>query len=194
MSGIRMPIVLVHGGGGQGLDWMGTPDGRPRLADVPPRGRLQGLRRRSSGSRPIAVSSRSSTVRFAAQTNTLEGDVGRSSRRPTRAGPRSDRTGRCTTSGRGPARLGSPDLDQLVASQGGSYVSTAAAPAAAAGPAWPGGGGRGTAPGGATGVGRRSGAPPVDGGSRIGWPETAQHWSGGSAARCSSTRSVRPSS
>ena len=22
------PIVLVHGGGGQGLDWMGTPDGR----------------------------------------------------------------------------------------------------------------------------------------------------------------------
>ena len=23
------PIVLVHGGGGQGLDWMGTPDGHP---------------------------------------------------------------------------------------------------------------------------------------------------------------------
>lgn len=23
------PVVLVHGGGGQGLDWMGTPDGRP---------------------------------------------------------------------------------------------------------------------------------------------------------------------
>src|SRR5437016_2205827 len=22
------PIVLVHGGGGQGLDWMGTPDGK----------------------------------------------------------------------------------------------------------------------------------------------------------------------
>ena len=22
------PMVLVHGGGGQGLDWMGTPDGR----------------------------------------------------------------------------------------------------------------------------------------------------------------------
>ena len=25
----RLPVVLVHGGGGQGLDWMGTPDGRP---------------------------------------------------------------------------------------------------------------------------------------------------------------------
>ena len=23
------PVVLVHGGGGQGTDWMGTPDGRP---------------------------------------------------------------------------------------------------------------------------------------------------------------------
>jgi pimeloyl-ACP methyl ester carboxylesterase len=23
------PIVLIHGGGGQGLNWMGTPDGRP---------------------------------------------------------------------------------------------------------------------------------------------------------------------
>ena len=22
------PVVMVHGGGGQGLDWMGTPDGR----------------------------------------------------------------------------------------------------------------------------------------------------------------------
>src|SRR4029434_4471515 len=23
------PVVLVHGGGGQGTDWLGTPDGRP---------------------------------------------------------------------------------------------------------------------------------------------------------------------
>ncbi|MDQ0382887.1 alpha/beta fold hydrolase [Amycolatopsis thermophila] len=23
------PVVLIHGGGGQGLDWLGTPDGRP---------------------------------------------------------------------------------------------------------------------------------------------------------------------
>lgn len=27
------PIVLVHGGGGQGLDWMTTPDGRPGWMD-----------------------------------------------------------------------------------------------------------------------------------------------------------------
>ena len=26
------PIVLIHGGGGQGLDWLGTPDGRPGWA------------------------------------------------------------------------------------------------------------------------------------------------------------------
>ena len=28
------PIVLVHGGGGQGLDWMGTPDGRRGWAHI----------------------------------------------------------------------------------------------------------------------------------------------------------------
>ena len=27
------PLVLIHGGGGQGLDWLGTPDGRPGWAD-----------------------------------------------------------------------------------------------------------------------------------------------------------------
>jgi len=26
------PIVLIHGGGGQGTDWVGTPDGRPGWA------------------------------------------------------------------------------------------------------------------------------------------------------------------
>src|SRR5260370_21561242 len=26
------PLVMVHGGGGQGTDWMGTPDGRPGWA------------------------------------------------------------------------------------------------------------------------------------------------------------------
>jgi pimeloyl-ACP methyl ester carboxylesterase len=26
------PLVLIHGGGGQGLDWLGTPDGRPGWA------------------------------------------------------------------------------------------------------------------------------------------------------------------
>jgi len=28
------PIVLVHGGGGQGTDWLGTPDGRPGWAPL----------------------------------------------------------------------------------------------------------------------------------------------------------------
>jgi pimeloyl-ACP methyl ester carboxylesterase len=28
----KSPIVLVHGGGGQGTDWLGTPDGRPGWA------------------------------------------------------------------------------------------------------------------------------------------------------------------
>lgn len=28
----REPVVLIHGGGGQGTDWLGTPDGRPGWA------------------------------------------------------------------------------------------------------------------------------------------------------------------
>jgi pimeloyl-ACP methyl ester carboxylesterase len=28
----RPPLILIHGGGGQGLDWLGTPDGRPGWA------------------------------------------------------------------------------------------------------------------------------------------------------------------
>ena len=52
------PVVLVHGGGGQGTDWLGTPDGRPGLVSVSRSGRLQGVRRRSSRARTIADSSR----------------------------------------------------------------------------------------------------------------------------------------
>jgi pimeloyl-ACP methyl ester carboxylesterase len=29
-----LPLVLVHGGGGQGTDWLGTPDGRPGWASM----------------------------------------------------------------------------------------------------------------------------------------------------------------
>ena len=32
------PVVLVHGGGGQGTDWMGTPDGRPGWTEALVRG------------------------------------------------------------------------------------------------------------------------------------------------------------
>lgn len=32
------PLVLVHGGGGQGTDWMGTPDGRPGWSTMLVRG------------------------------------------------------------------------------------------------------------------------------------------------------------
>lgn len=30
----QLPVVLVHGGGGQGLDYLGTPDGRPGWAEL----------------------------------------------------------------------------------------------------------------------------------------------------------------
>ena len=40
------PLVLIHGGGGQGLDWMQTTDGRAGRAAAPSRGD----RRRSASS------------------------------------------------------------------------------------------------------------------------------------------------
>lgn len=33
-TGQRVPVVLVHGGGGQGTDWLLTPDGRPGWAPL----------------------------------------------------------------------------------------------------------------------------------------------------------------
>ena len=52
------PIVLIHGGGGQGLDWMQTFDGRPGWAPLLVAARLQGLRRRPPGPRALVPASR----------------------------------------------------------------------------------------------------------------------------------------
>ena len=49
------PIVLVHGGGGQGTDWLGTPDGRPGWATFLLQDGIRGLRRRPARTRPRAL-------------------------------------------------------------------------------------------------------------------------------------------
>ena len=112
------PVVLVHGGGGQGTDWMGTPDGRPGWFQYLVSGRLQGVRRRSPGTRAIAAASR------AARRVPGAGAHAREHRRPIHAAERESRaarrtsTRRITTSGPGPGNVGSPDLDQLDAGHG----------------------------------------------------------------------------
>jgi pimeloyl-ACP methyl ester carboxylesterase len=162
------PIVLVHGGGGQGLDWMGTPDGRPGwfqhlaaegykvyVVDRPGHGR--------SPQHPDvhgAIPARPGTMEG------LQGQFifpagGRNSPDPYR---------RNHTQWPGEGVPGAADVAQFLASQGGSYVvnppaaQPAAAPAAGrgAGPAAgaaPAGGGQAVAPQGGRGGGRAGGPP-----------------------------------
>ena len=115
------PIVLVHGGGGQGLDWMGTPDGRPGWATfLAQEGyRVYVVDRPGHGRSP-----------FHPLTHTAF---------PPTAGPLENISGRFTPPNPtanskplpfqhfhnqwvGEGTVGSKDLDQFVASQGGAFV------------------------------------------------------------------------
>jgi pimeloyl-ACP methyl ester carboxylesterase len=188
------PIVLVHGGGGQGLDWMGTPDGRPGwvtyllqegfsvyVVDRPGHGRspfhpdLHGL--------------------FPAQTLTLESMSGQFTP-PNAARPAVGPYRPLHNQWPGTGEVGSRDLDQLVASQGGSYVAAGGLPGAGAGAvAGRGGraavgqgalGGRGSDPSAGTGGRGAPGAapaaafaapsPPVDGGTAAGGETAHMVW------------------
>ena len=127
------PIVLVHGGGGQGLDWMGTPDGRPGWATyLAQEGyRVYVVDRPGHGRSPFHPLTHSAF--------------------PPTAGPLENISGRFTPPNRtatskplpfqhfhnqwvGEGTVGSKDLDQFVASQGGAYVQIAGPPAAPGAP------------------------------------------------------------
>jgi pimeloyl-ACP methyl ester carboxylesterase len=140
------PIVLVHGGGGQGLDWLGTPDGRRGWAQIllEEGYKVYVVDRPGHGRSPYHPDVNGP---FAAQANTLEAISGRFTP-PNAAAPDSGPFRRLHTQWPGSGELGSKDLDQFVSSQGGSYVNlNTPLPAAA---------GRGAAPAG----GRGSGTPP----------------------------------
>jgi hypothetical protein len=114
-------------------------------------GRLQSLRRRSSGTWTIAAASRAAR-RVPAQAAVLENIAGRFT--PPSANPAQtpNEYQKHHMQWPGAGNVGSPDLDQLVAGQGGSYVQQAPA----------GGAGRqGGAPGAAPGPGPGRGGTPV---------------------------------
>jgi pimeloyl-ACP methyl ester carboxylesterase len=145
------PIVLVHGGGGQGTDWMGTPDGRPGWFQyLAQEGfKVYVVDRPGHGRSPIHPELHGG---FPPQAFALEGIAGRFT--PPSANPAATPTPymKNHTQWPGPGNVGSPDLDALTAGMGGSYV-IAPPPANAAG------GRAGGAPGGAPGGGRAGGAP-----------------------------------
>ena len=118
------PLVLVHGGGGQGTDWMGTPDGRSGwvthllqagfkvyIVDRPGHGRSP-FHPELHGPFPAqAITLQQMSGQFTPP-NALKPVVG-----PYRA---------MHKQWPGTGEVGSPDLDQFVASQGGSYAAATA--------------------------------------------------------------------
>jgi pimeloyl-ACP methyl ester carboxylesterase len=125
------PIVLVHGGGGQGTDWMGTPDGRPGWVTylVQEGYAVYVVDRPGHGRPPFHPDLHGP---FPAQAPTLEGITGRfTPPNPTSANPPLPFQ-HLHNQWPGTGEVGSPDLDQFVASQGGSYVSVPASSPAAA--------------------------------------------------------------
>ena len=126
-----VPIVLVHGGGGQGTDWMGTPDGRPGWATMlVQRGyKVYVIDRPGHGRSPFHPDIHGP---FPAQANSLENISGRftppNPTTPNKPLPYQHFHNQWPGTG----EVGSDDLDQFVASQGGSYVAVQGNPNATA--------------------------------------------------------------
>ena len=98
------PIVLVHGGGGQGLDWMGTPDGRRGWAQILLEDgyKVYVVDRPGHGRSPFHPDVDGP---FPAQNLPLEQMSGQFTP-PNASRPGTTSSASCTTSGPGPARSG----------------------------------------------------------------------------------------
>jgi len=163
------PVVLVHGGGGQGTDWLGTPDGRPGWFQylVQEGFKVYVVDRPGHGRSPLHPELHGA---FPGQALTLESIAGRFT--PPSANPAQtpNEYQKNHTQWPGPGNVGSPDLNRLTAGMGGSYVTQPPAAAAtgrqgAAGPGAP------AAPGGAPAG--RSGGQGGRGGAAAGPPPPA---------------------
>jgi pimeloyl-ACP methyl ester carboxylesterase len=161
------PVVLVHGGGGQGTDWMGTPDGRPGWFQylVSEGFKVYVVDRPGHGRSPIHPDLHGGFPMTAAVLENIAGRFTPPSANPAAA---PNEYQKHATQWPGPGNVGSPDLDQLVAGQGGSYVVQQ--PAAGAAGAGRGGG---AAPGGAAGAGR--GGTPTAANAQPAGPVNVQH-------------------
>jgi len=127
------PIVLVHGGGGQGLDWMGTPDGRPGWATfLAQEGyRVYVVDRPGHGRSPFHPLTHSA---FPPTAGPLENISGRFTPPNPTANSKPLPFQHFHNQWVGEGTVGSKDLDQFVASQGGAYVQIQGPPAAPGAP------------------------------------------------------------
>src|SRR5688572_20096717 len=133
------PVVLVHGGGGQGTDWLGTPDGRPGWFQylVQEGFKVYVVDRPGHGRSPLHPELHGG---FPNQALPLESIAGRFT--PPSANPAQtpNEYQKSHTQWPGPGNVGSPDLNRLTAGMGGSYVVAVPAAGRQGGAAGPGGG------------------------------------------------------
>jgi pimeloyl-ACP methyl ester carboxylesterase len=117
------PIVLVHGGGGQGTDWMGTPDGRRGWSTMLVEQGYKGyvVDRPGHGKSPFHPDLHGA---FPAQNITLDQISGLFTPQRMKS-PNTLPSAKLHNQWPGSGAVGTPELAQLVASQGGSYVAGA---------------------------------------------------------------------
>ena len=156
------PVVLVHGGGGQGTDWMFTPDGRPGWFQylVQEGYKVYVVDRPGHGRSPIHPDLHGA---FPPTAMVLESLAGRFTPPSANLQQAANEYQNGHNQWPGPGNVGSPDLDQLAAGLGGSFVVQPPPPGAAGGRGGPGGpgGGQGAAGGRAGGRGGAPAGPPV---------------------------------
>ena len=121
------PIVLVHGGGGQGTDWIATPDGRPGWAQyLLQEGYAVYIVDRPGHGRPPFHPDLHGA--FPPQAAALENFSGRFTPPNPTSAIKPLPFQHLHNQWPGAGTVGSPELDQFVAAQGGSYVTVPAPP------------------------------------------------------------------
>jgi pimeloyl-ACP methyl ester carboxylesterase len=115
------PIVMVHGGGGQGTDWMGTPDGRRGWATIflEEGYRVYVVDRPGHGRSPFHPDLMSPFPRRAATYEQVAHQFSAPEKAEKPYGPQAAKH----TQWPGTGVLGDPTMDQIVPGQGGSFLN-----------------------------------------------------------------------
>jgi pimeloyl-ACP methyl ester carboxylesterase len=115
------PIVMVHGGGGQGTDWLGTPDGRPGWAHYFVREgyAVYVVDRPGHGRSPFNPDIDGPFPRGAQAYEQVE----RQFTAPEKAEKPYAECAKLHTQWPGTGTIGDPTVDQVVAGQGGSFLA-----------------------------------------------------------------------
>jgi len=114
------PIVMVHGGGGQGLDWMGAPDGRPGWSTllVQQGYKVYVVDRPGHGRSPFHPDLDGPFPRGAATYEGTERQFTGPEKVAKPYGPQAAKH----TQWPGSGEMGDPTVDQVISGQGGSFL------------------------------------------------------------------------